>query len=876
MRSLTIASATVLALLAALTSTNPLVAAVDTPWVLGDEQSVACYTLKSKEDIPKPVGLEMHWTTPPAIPLDSTAKTPVQYWARVTDNFWNHSSNIALLGADWGKYYTLCNNVTGGCDENGECCIWHSNIHSCRAESGACEPWVKQANASDDSGKGYTLVTHTASQEGGLEKFDHEVQLEEGDWVIIAHVKIMTFQCAVGATRLSATPPNINNEFPPWGIALIAVVGAGLIGLILYVALSNWMKGAAARRAPKEGPCTIIIVSVYKVDPLWETYPDKMPDAVKKYYETVRSCVKNHDCYEVKRIGETNFVIAAADLEKAVSFTTSVQEAIATASWTQFVSVDMEKSMNQKGGAYGQDGRSGLELSTRSMSRRSRVQKRRASKAEAASEGKASESGRMTASRMLSESGAAGGGNWGAPTKLGITVGMQYGDIRVSHDEEANTYDYNGAIVSDAAILADLAMSGQIYAGESVFDTLPSTSGSNHSLSTLCQWKLETGKQNIYKITSPGMPAVDYQPKEESDDPKKGGGDGDEPAASSGGGGGGGGVLAALDQATAGLAAKKVVVVCIRAAGSVKPVTAGSKAQLVTETLALDKAVAEVVAEAKGHIQASLSGDFVVTFNAATNVAMPMKRALTMMFDLQDLFEETFPKYKLQCGITSGQALVGTLSSRTQVYSPIYRQASALAGLCGSYASMASAHSPAPFCLFQAGLKEEVGTFCHQMFVDVVRLPSAAPPRNSKVQGFGGPVNGIISLIEPKPAGGGGDDDEWMYELEAAAKNDPYILINGVWEAVLDGDMEQVSKALKKREEAAVKKADAPADAPVSALNPEAPQDELSYRILTERVLPVCSKEFTSKAPAATEAPPEEGVEAYIHASMSSRYQIGW
>ena len=69
-----------------------------------------------------------------------------------------------------------------------------------------------------------------------------------------------------------------------------------------------------------------MIVSVYKIASLWETYPEKMPEVLKRYNQTVRSLARQHGCYEVKRIGETNFVIAASDVEAAVNFAVPHQD----------------------------------------------------------------------------------------------------------------------------------------------------------------------------------------------------------------------------------------------------------------------------------------------------------------------------------------------------------------------------------------------------------------------------------------------------------------------------------------------------------------------------------------------------------------------
>ena len=83
-------------------------AAVDMPWLLGDEFSVACYTLSNKTDIPRPVGLEFRWLATPPTPMDATAPVEVQYAVTVTDAFWTAPTNKALLGDSYDKYSAAC------------------------------------------------------------------------------------------------------------------------------------------------------------------------------------------------------------------------------------------------------------------------------------------------------------------------------------------------------------------------------------------------------------------------------------------------------------------------------------------------------------------------------------------------------------------------------------------------------------------------------------------------------------------------------------------------------------------------------------------------------------------------------------------------
>ena len=315
-----------------------LATAVDTPWMLGDEASVACYSLSSQIDIPKPVGLEMHWTTPPPSPLDSTAPSQVRYWARVQENFWTHPSNQLLLGADYSRYRRLCLNETGGCDSTGDCCIWHSNVHSCRAEAGSCEPWVAPQNASGSGGAAYTLVTHTASLTGGLEEFTQNVQLEDGDWVIIAHVKIMTFQCAVGATRLSVTPPSVSDNTATIVLAVVLPLAAVIAAVVIIGVMQQKRSGEVRdiSDAPKEGNVTLIFTDIQDSTNLWSKFTASMAASLDLHHEVIRKAIKKHHGYEVKTAGDS-FMIAVKTTEAAAKLVAQIQEDLMAEQWPRCI-----------------------------------------------------------------------------------------------------------------------------------------------------------------------------------------------------------------------------------------------------------------------------------------------------------------------------------------------------------------------------------------------------------------------------------------------------------------------------------------------------------------------------------------------------------
>ncbi|KAJ9445094.1 hypothetical protein DIPPA_34179 [Diplonema papillatum] len=147
----------------------------------------------------------------------------------------------------------------------------------------------------------------------------------------------------------------------------------------------------------------------------------------------------------------------------------------------------------------------------------------------------------------------------------------------------------------------------------------------------------------------------------------------------------------------------------------------------------------------------SFQGDhFIALFNCARAcVTHTASAASTLM-----AFREKRPDLQITCGISMSTCVVATMGTATMkrqnVVGNAYLQAIVLERLCKQHPGVWNLC--APQCL------NEVDVHMVTEHIDVIRMPGASS-------------GGIVfTLIEPKVAG---EDNEWMYELEAAENVDP-------------------------------------------------------------------------------------------------------
>ena len=312
--------------------------AVSLPWMLGEEHTAACFTL-DKEDLATPTGLFMRWKIQVPSNMRATTSSDIAYELVLSDNFWNATSNKVLLGSKFDFYRNACTAVNPDCTaaNAAKCCVWHANVHSCLSSNFQCEPWVSATNGTN----GTILATSTASQVGGAEIYRTGLMLPEGGWIIIAHVKVMTFQCAIGANRLvlppSLPPPVVTDqELPVEIVAPIVVVAVVLMASLFgYIRFQKWLLKTQTRDvslAPKTPEVALLFTDVQQSTMLWNTNREAMEKSIEVHHRTMRQVISRHRGYEVKTIGDSFFVVHS-DPEVMLKLAFEAQRALLHAPW---------------------------------------------------------------------------------------------------------------------------------------------------------------------------------------------------------------------------------------------------------------------------------------------------------------------------------------------------------------------------------------------------------------------------------------------------------------------------------------------------------------------------------------------------------------
>lgn len=119
-------------------------------------------------------------------------------------------------------------------------------------------------------------------------------------------------------------------------IAVIAGVVAGIGGaLILFVVIGLlYMRHhaqQATKNAPTKAPLALIFTDVESSTNLWEAYPC-MAEAMEAHHAIIRGVIEQHECYEVKTIGDS-FMIACPSMVEAMLLSLDIQTELMAYQW---------------------------------------------------------------------------------------------------------------------------------------------------------------------------------------------------------------------------------------------------------------------------------------------------------------------------------------------------------------------------------------------------------------------------------------------------------------------------------------------------------------------------------------------------------------
>ena len=119
-------------------------------------------------------------------------------------------------------------------------------------------------------------------------------------------------------------------------IPLIAGAVAGVGGAILLFALIGvlYMRHhakQATKNAPTAAPLALIFTDVESSTNLWEAYPC-MAEAMEAHHALIREVIEQHECYEVKTIGDS-FMIACPSMVEAMLLSLDIQNELMAYEW---------------------------------------------------------------------------------------------------------------------------------------------------------------------------------------------------------------------------------------------------------------------------------------------------------------------------------------------------------------------------------------------------------------------------------------------------------------------------------------------------------------------------------------------------------------
>jgi hypothetical protein len=179
-------------------------------------------------------------------------------------------------------------------------------------------------------------------------------------------------------------------------------------------------------------------------------------------------------------------------------------------------------------------------------------------------------------------------------------------------------------------------------------------------------------------------------------------------------------------------------------------------------------AISKCARNHKGALDSFHGDHFFVTFNALTSCVLHTRSAASMYCDLKTELDTL--RVEFTAGITTGEALIRVLGNdaikKFSIVSLIVPDAVTLERQCRRVIHHAKA-------LAYVTMESEVAFVAHYHYCRPVFLSHDGCKRN------------VISLYrKTEPC----ESDEWMYELEAQSKRDPFATVNGLARAFLRGE----------------------------------------------------------------------------------------
>eukprot|EP00760_Papus_ankaliazontas_P013746 PhM_4_TR15893/c1_g1_i1/m.72021 len=565
-------------------------------------------------------------------------------------------------------------------------------------------------------------------------------------------------------------------------VPIVAVLAAGIVTYAIYIAAQRQLRHHRVQHAPTDPDAEFcsLIVCLKKETQLRERYPATLPKALHRFSRIVRDCVWRHACYEVRPIGASAVLIVSRRASDLASCAGDLLAELDGVVWDDVLLSAPKRKMSSVRPIAGL-----LPRQSTSMISDTTTVNSNGSGSDRASSSRHASLRFRTLSSISSTNG---------PLQLNFSMGMSCGlgiiTNNSDNDNEPNTneiatndgYDYAGACVDTAAVLADCAYGGQILASR---DFVRSHTNNDDIFEPF---------KDSYQYNPPGLPTRSFNVRSSNDED----GSDDEHIDS---------VAATLQHQRSGCSLRRVTILSLHVDpkhffNKDAPRQPIDKIQQILDTI--NAGVVSMVEGARGTLLSNVAGRIVIGFNVKNPVSRTSLRATTLFSDLKDLFTSQLGgKLLITAGVYTADTLVGSVSNTSNNKNKTKRQQQQ-----GSVVLLGNV------CEVASSLQQECISAGHHSNGGCELLCLDATAKDLQVHMYTEcidivPGRGRIYCVRGEKGASDDDNDdenkndnEWIYELEQQEGRDPYSAINGLYSELLgdvDGtnDFEHVRDALK-------------------------------------------------------------------------------
>jgi ABC-type branched-subunit amino acid transport system substrate-binding protein len=546
-------------------------------------------------------------------------------------------------------------------------------------------------------------------------------------------------------------------EFPAW---ILAIIIPAVVLIAAAIGHTLWRRAALAR-CPLDAtqPYTCMFVSIKNEDAVRDRHPADAADAFAKIAGMVKRVVRSTGCHEARRINETTVLVVSKKPEQALECASQIQLAVSGHAW------ELELHRGQARMVVMADNRS-------------TASSRRTKKSTQSQRTKKSDTG---TTKTKESKGSSNPEHTGLAIPR-INIGIQIGLGEIDRDEDSGVISYHGAVVDQAAFIADAAVGGQIAVSERLVEVLgeanynadgvftdyraisvpapptPGFANKKDKLTVVLQTYMPANFIHAAQVQDRIAAAISVS---DSDDAC-------------------GGIAAALSQAENGFARRRVAVACVYIPSILNADNKLNDAEHARRLTQVLTEIAEVAKQHKGKIQCVSDGRIYIVVNASgPPVSQPETRAANIAtYIVHDLvpLDSTFRGTTV--GIATGRSMEGTVAGVTASVGTAMNTARIMQQLC------VQLDMP---CLADDRSYDDLNASYHVVTVDAVAIPTSCDSKNHPR------ISRVLALVEQRDNAA---DGEWLYHMDGAksvnrGETCDTTSAESVWQALAKGTTPQ-------------------------------------------------------------------------------------